>query len=694
MQRVLTALTAFLALAACQCGGSPSSGPAAGTTSGEGLSGTGTAGQGGALFDTGAGGAAATGGPGGCIDGLQSITLSPADAVVMLDGQPAAPLTFVATGKPFRGQELPIAGTRLAWSAVRSDDTPAGTIVNGILEPNPSAGGTVTISASDGCVTGSTTVSFMLDATLHEPADPGPWAGMTVTGPESPQIVYPSDATRFPRNLYRTIFQWYRQGMSDFRLVFEGPHSTVTVYTDGVHGLCTQASALAGCWEVNELAWSFIAGSNAGETVTWYVEGLDHSTAPPLVRRSAPGELGFSKQDVKGAIFYWSTTSAGVRRGRIAKQKPEDYVVGKTQGEAYGTDKVQCVACHVVSRDGKYLVAPVESYETNSLWVFEVTPEPPPPPLLTSVENTAGHGFATISPDNDHIVVAWKGEMWMVDRATGTRIADLPTDKLEGTHPDWSPLGFDLVFATGNGDAPLGSSLAKIAYRAGNWESPEIFLPAPTGLSNLFPMFSPGADWIAFSQGKGGHGDLTAQLFITDAAGQSAPIELFQANHVTSNEVTDGQYQNSEPTWAPPGDYHWIAFNSKRPYGVIRHDGTQQIWVTAIDPARAAQGLDPSYPAFRVPFQGLDEDNHRSFWTRDITDGTDSGGVGGGGVGGGVGGGGAGAGGGGTGTGGVQCADILAVGQACDPLRSCCETDSLCGNGGNGAGYTCQPPPG
>jgi hypothetical protein len=51
---------------------------------------------------------------------------------------------------------------------------------------------------------------------------------------------------------------------------------------------------------------------------------------------------------------------------------------------------------------------------------------------------------------------------------------------------------------------------------------------------------------------------------------------------------------------------------------VFPNGGTQQIWVAAIDPAQLASGQDPSFPAFRFSFQGLQENNHRAFWTYDV----------------------------------------------------------------------------
>ncbi len=657
---VISLGVAALAGACSDDGGTAGAGAGSSTSSGG-------AGQGGNA--TGAGGGVA------CISGLSALSLSPASPDVTLDGSAPAPtLDFTATGT-VNGQPQPIAASNLAWSVARADDTDPGAIAAGTFSPYPFAGGTVTVTATDGCVTASTDVHLYLDVEVGQPTNPGDWMGTPTTSGSVPLVVYPSDETRFPRNLYRTLFQWRSQGFAEFRLTFDGPNSHVVVFTDGAHGLCAGANPAAGCWEVGETVWDFIAGSNAGDTAEWTVDALDTSTDPPTIRQSAPITLGFSKQDVKGAIFYWSTTSAGIRRGRISEQNPEDYVVGKPAATQYGSDAIRCVACHVVSRDGKYLAAPTESLDTKSLWVYEVTAAAPPNPLVTSIPSTGGHGFATISPDDVNMVAAYKGLMWQLDRATGNKVVDLPLGAMKGTQPDWSPDGDEVVFANEDGDAPSGAGLARIAYNNGAWGTPTVFLPPPANKSNLFPMFSPNADWIAFAQGKGGHGDDTAQLFVIASQGSTTPIEMVAANRITSNTTTDGQYQNSQPTWAPPGDLHWVAFNTKREYGVVSPEGRQQIWVAAVDTTKAGMGVDPSYPAFRVPFQGLNEDNHRAFWTLDVADGS----------------GGSGGGGGGATTGG-GCTDILTVNDPCDPLLDCCETGSYCSSPDNGQTYVCTPP--
>jgi hypothetical protein len=177
-----------------------------------------------------ASGATGGGGSGGgvqvsCVPGLKSIALTPADSTVVLDGTNAPPVTFTATGSFDDDTDKPIASDKLVWTATRDDDTPPGTIVAGVLTPYSKAGGFVDVTASDTCVTGATTVHFVLDVTVGQPSDPNAWDADPVTGGTAPALVYPSDQTRFPRNLYRTLFQWRSQGFTEFRLIFDGPSS-------------------------------------------------------------------------------------------------------------------------------------------------------------------------------------------------------------------------------------------------------------------------------------------------------------------------------------------------------------------------------------------------------------------------------------------------------------------------------------
>ena len=486
--------------------------------------------------------------------------------------------------------------------------------------------GSASNPGTDGSVGGPTPPLPGGDFTFGTPGTGAMWTGTPTTMGAVPVWVYPSDQTRFPRNIYRTLFQWQRGGHSEFRITISGPRSNVTVFGNGMHPDCAR-NAQAGCWQADEAAWNAIAGANAGQTVTVVVDGLDKSTMPPTVRRSAVITLGFSREPVSGAIFYWATTSAGIRRANVASAQPEDYLTGRPSTRYQNpADGVSCVACHVVSRDGRYMAAPVKADSGDSLWIMEVTAKAPPKPLVKQVTNTRSHGFATISPDDKHVIAAWGGKMWMVDLLTGMFQMDLPLGNVPATHPDWSPMNNQVVFATGKGDGPAGASLATMSWNGTAWGAPKTLVAAmakpgeKTSPTNLFPMHSPQGDWIAFSRGeKGGHGDSSAQLWLVPSAG-GTPVELIGANRVVSNATGDGRHQNDQPTWAPPGDLNWVAFNSKREYGVALDEGTQQIWVAAVDLSKIGQGIDPSYPAFRLQFQGLNEDNHRAYWTQDVRD--------------------------------------------------------------------------
>lgn len=658
--RIYLAVLACVAISACDCGKSPGgTGGGGGGDSGGGSGGGAGGGSGGGS----AGGAG--GGSTACIPGVLSIAVTPANQMVTLATPPAS-LTFTATATTASGAQ-DVTG-QVTWTATRDDDTPPGKFsAAGVYQPQAGAGGTVTITASDGCKSGTTTAVFKLDVTFKDPggAITTRFNGTVVTSnaAKTPGIVYPSDQTRFPRNIYKILFQWKKGGNDYFRLTFDGPFSKTVVYSDGVNLQCQASAATSSCFEADLPIWTAIAGSNAGSVVTLTIDGV--TMADANVYRSASIQLGFSKRDVKGAIFYWSTTSAGIRRASISDLDPEAYLVAKPVATVLPNagGAVKCVACHTVSRSGKKLVAFTQAAATGE-FVYDVTLLPPPTPVITTQISTM-KGFGTFRMDDQRVVATVGALLKEFDATTGTKIADLPIPA--GTNPDWSPTTTELAFSDKGGDSPGGANLSSIAYASGTWGAIRTLVPA-AGQSNLFPSFSPDGAYVAYARGKGGHGDKTFQLWLAKSDGSVPPVELVTANRIVNSLPTLGQHENNMPTWAPPGDLHWIAFNSVRPYGVVfPTGGTQQIWVTAIDPARLGQKqadggtVDPSFPAFRFAFQELSENNHRAFWTIDVRDPPDAGGP--------------------------TCA---AVGSVCGAGVTCCP--GLGCTPGGPLGQTCQPP--
>lgn len=653
-----------MVLAACQCSSNP-------TTDG-GAGGGGGQATGGGTANTG-GGAGRTGGGGGtmsCIAGATSLTVSPATATVTAGGTQA----FTVTAS-VNGQQTDVTSS-VSWSAKRDDDSPAGSVDgSGLFTAAAGVGGVVHVSATDGCLTASADVTVTFSTSFNA-GDGGVMSGDfsgtvdTTTAASLPKLVYPQDGTRFPRNIYKVLFQWQRAGHAKFRLTFQGPGGAVTVLTNGRHPTCTALAV--GCWEADVPAWLAIAGSNAGGEVQLSVDGVD--SAGGTVFRGPAVTLGFSRRDVKGAIFYWSTTSAGVRRATISDNAPEPYVVARPIPSVLSdTSSVKCVACHTVSRSGRKLFAYTSTTIDTGLFVYDVTLTAPPSPLITNQISTA-KGFGTFSPDDTRVVATVGTKLAEFDSTTGQKLVELPL--LAGTNPDWSPLGTELAYSNKGGDSPGTASLAVISRDLavdGGWGSSRILVPAGTG-SALFPSYAPDGLHLAYARGRGGHGDKTFQLWLIGADGGNN-TELLAANRKVNNclgiacdaGMTNGQYENSMPTWAPPGDLDWVAFNSQRPYGVVYPTGgTQQIWVAAIDRSKVGQrqadgGLvDPSYPAFRFAFQDLGENNHRAFWTLDVRVEQDAG---------------------------VQC---VAQGQACTANSTCCGSTTC--QSPSELVYQCLPP--
>ncbi len=196
--------------------------------------------------------------------------------------------------------------------------------------------------------------------------------------------------------------------------------------------------------------------------------------------------------------------------------------------------------------------------------------------------------------------------------------------------------------------------------------------------ANTFPQFSPDGDWLAFANSKtGGHSDSTTQLFLvapTITMPLPTPRDLVNANCVVSNQPAPANPypptgnclgENNQPTWAPPhaGDLSWVAFNSARAYGVVLPAGSyQQIWVAAVDLTNTT--TDPSYPAFRLQFQGLSENNHRAYWTQDVRYDVPDAGV---------------------------APTCLAAGVTCNPQTDCCVAGYACSDPSGTGTDTCSP---
>jgi hypothetical protein len=463
----------------------------------------------------------------------------------------------------------------------------------------------------------------------------GLFTGAMVTSASAPLLVYPATDTMFPPNIAKVLFQWTAAMGNAFHLRFDTGQVVLDLYTDGVNATCTLAGTGGKCWEsASDTLMPYLDAASGGK-VDFQITALDTSS-PATAWQSPMYSVRVAPHRVGGAIYYWSTTVQGVRRGTLDGRDAADYLTPVVA-------KGQCVACHTLSRSGKRLSIALPG---DLLGLADVVATVPPVTFGPSSQGFPGQNiaasWATFSPDESQVVVAGQGVLSLRDSTTaqaiGTPIA-LPTGTT-GSMPDWAPDGKHLVFAASK-DATVdrlarhlqGASIAWLSVNGNTFSGLETVAQSRGVVSTACvgqetyanPMFSPDSRWLAFSRGDcESEADASAEVILAAAGPNAAQYKLLRANTQVGGQ-TLARLQNGMPTWAPSHDpdIGWIAFTSTRDYGVVLTKGSaigaeqRQLWIAAIDFTQVGKG-DPSYPAFRLPAQDLTENNHRPFWTVDV----------------------------------------------------------------------------
>lgn len=230
-------------------------------------------------------------------------------------------------------------------------------------------------------------------------------------------------------------------------------------------------------------------------------------------------------------------------------------------------------------------------------------------------------------------------------------------------------------------DHAFGGSLFTMSYAAGAFgAATPLFMSG--GENNYYPGFSPDGQLIVFDRAPldMSAGSLTgcangfcpndsfsnpaARVMLMKSKQGASPVDLGNANGSPANSPL--KWSNSWPKWSPflqnyKGDQLlWIAFSSTRNYGLrVRNHETgmyqcypsdsyeqpgtphhqsfapqcqqPQLWMAAIDVTQALTqvnphvSVDPSRPAFWLPFQDDSTHNHTPQWTQSTAPPPDAG---------------------------------------------------------------------
>jgi hypothetical protein len=537
---------------------------------------------------------------------VRSVRVDPAEAT--LSTRPGSPAVaeFRALATFSSGVEKPI--DLVAWS---SSNASAGSVAaDGSFSSSDTNGGVTEITANHLGITGSARVTVVYtDDIVQGGLDPAVVDAFLAAAPaegDLPALSYPRDGMVVPRNLEGLGFLWSLPAGHDVsRIRFQTELTDISVYSEEAWWLSTSD------------LWTVITATNREGHVKVHVEsGIWDGATLRDVYAGPEVALTINRFDANGSVLYWSTYGGGVVR----------IPFGTLEGELYwGMEESggRCTGCHVLSEPLQRMVLTNEGVG-GTFTIVDIS-EPDRPTLFLDADDPRRLTWKTVSPDGLLLLGTttganpqppWNPQPVLYSLVDGQKIKSFNLGAPVG-QPDWSPDGTQIVMVrmTGTVNSEFqftGGEIILVPWDEERQELGEasVLVPADTtrAWNHFYPTFSPDGAWVVYCRSTGdSYSDLDAELWMVSVDG----LTKLRLDTVNGPPGT----MSSTPRWGPlpDDDVLWLAFSSVRDYP-LDPSSMPQIWVTAIEPALAAEGLDPSHEPFWLPGQETFSNNHLPVW--------------------------------------------------------------------------------
>jgi hypothetical protein len=660
---LLGILMTAMALSGCTCSGPGGNGD---TTTDGGRDGGGPTGN-----DDGGGGDPGDPDGGGGEATLKSITISPANVTLAVTGTTGVTQKYTVTGTFTDKHTEDVTGQ----ASFFIDNTQLGSFSGSTFRSSATVGGTSYVRAQIGTTSVSTPVTVKMAQRLPDNA---PGSSTLPNQPESrfdgqvdatrkPEIVYPNSGVMVPPNLGQLEIHFLPDLRTKsatnntlFELAFSNAVTDVRVYLRCYlpSGFTLPTGITRGCiYTPSTQVWKFLAESNRGGQPVRVILRATGDTGG-TVGVSDPISIQFSRADLKGALYYWTTSGTpGVMRYDFADPNAKSASAVLTKNNI--TDSgITCVGCHALSRNGKKVVAEVQGQGDGRLALVDLSNFTPTSTTRLVSSNADDKSiFESWNPDGSKFVGVYTDNgatnhnLLLFDGNTGRRtgvIANTGTQANPANHPDWSADGKTIAYSSvgireTNQRMGKGSIKAVTQQADGSWSAPVTLVPAVSGKNRYYPAIAPNSSFLVYNESTcptagvekekycNADTDPSAKMWAVKLQANATPVELARVNAPGPMDNGNTNLTNSYPKWSPfvtrgsaseSSQLMWTTFSSSRMYGLRKPpaggeeypDSGTLLWMAAVEGSKLEKGEDPSYTAFALPFQTLTTSNHIAQW--------------------------------------------------------------------------------